>query len=70
MDLLDTPQLDADRQCNERLIAIMDKINREHGRDTVSVSKAKQDSDRNLRCQRRTPRYATRWDELPVAVTK
>ncbi len=67
MDLLDSPQSDAKRQRNERLMALMDKINREHGQDTVSVGKAKKNSAWKLRCQHRTPRYTTRWDELSVA---
>ncbi|TDX29079.1 DNA polymerase V [Modicisalibacter xianhensis] len=70
LDLLDTPQSDADRERNERLMAIMDKINREYGRDTVSVGKAKRDSAWKLRCQHRTPRYTTRWDELPIVTMR
>ncbi|TDX24679.1 impB/mucB/samB family protein [Modicisalibacter xianhensis] len=67
LDLLNTPQSDADRERNERLMNVMDKINREFGRDAVSVGKAKKDSAWKLRCQHQTPRYTTRWDELPVA---
>ncbi|WP_325051823.1 Y-family DNA polymerase [Modicisalibacter coralii] len=69
-DLFDDPQSDAERARNERLMSVIDKINREHGRDAVSVGKPRAGNAWALRCQHRTPRYTTRWDELPIAMLR
>lgn len=66
-DLFDDPQSEADQARNERLMSVIDKINREHGRDAVSIGKPRAGNAWALRCQHRTPRYTTRWDELPIA---
>ncbi|MGM0703896.1 MAG: Y-family DNA polymerase [Pseudomonadota bacterium] len=66
LDLMATPQSDAERQRNERLMATLDKLNREHGRGTVSVGLSSKNAAWHLRSQWRTPRYTTRWDELPI----
>ncbi|MEA3250591.1 MAG: DUF4113 domain-containing protein [Pseudomonadota bacterium] len=48
-------------------MSVMDRINREHGRDAVSIGKPRKGATWALRCQHRTPRYTTNWDELPIA---
>ncbi len=54
------------------LMATMDELNRRFGRDSVRVGSttlASQDSDVRrwaTRQERRSPRYTTRWDEMPV----
>ncbi len=58
---------DEQRERNERLMATLDKLNREHGKNTVRLGMARQGNAWELRCQHRTPRYTTRWDELAVA---
>ncbi|PMR72762.1 Y-family DNA polymerase [Billgrantia endophytica] len=64
LDLMANQQSDADRQRNERLMATLDQINREHGRGAVSLGLSRQDSAWRLRCENRSPRYTSRWDEL------
>jgi DNA polymerase V len=60
----ETPQSEADRQRSQRLMATVDKLNRELGRDTVRLGLPRQGNAWALRCERRTPRYTTRWEEL------
>jgi DNA polymerase V len=44
----------------------MDKLNATLGRDTVRILGAgPKDAIWKLRAERRSPRWATRWDELP-----
>jgi DNA polymerase V len=64
LSLDDTPQSDAERKRSQRLMATVDKLNRELGRDTVRLGLPRQGNAWALRCERRTPRYTTRWDEL------
>lgn len=70
LDLMATPLSDSERQRNERLMATLDKLNREHGRGTISIGMSRKDAAWHLRCQNRTPRYTTRWDELPVVMMR
>lgn len=57
------------------LMATMDSLNRRFGRDSVRVGSttlASQDSDVRrwaTRQERRSPRYTTRWAEMPIAKT-
>ncbi|WP_300273629.1 Y-family DNA polymerase [Halomonas sp.] len=62
--LLETPEDDARRARSQRLMATLDRLNREMGRDTVRFGLPGRDSAWALRCERRTPRYTTRWGEL------
>ncbi|MCG6657594.1 Y-family DNA polymerase [Halomonas campisalis] len=64
LPLLDGPAGEARRDRSRRLMAALDRLNREMGRDTVRFGLPRRDSAWALRCQRRTPRYTTRWDEL------
>jgi DNA polymerase V len=58
-----------------RLMLTMDRINREHGRGTMRIASAAPfefTPGRTVawrgKCERRSPRYTTRWDELPVVI--
>ncbi|MFP4137261.1 MAG: Y-family DNA polymerase [Halomonas sp.] len=62
--LLETPEDDARRARSQRLMATLDRLNREMGRDTVRFGLPGRDNAWALRCERRTPRYTTRWGEL------
>jgi len=66
LDLMATPQSEDERRRNERLMATLDKLNREHGAGTVKLGGGRKNAAWHLRSQWRTPRYTTRWDELPV----
>ncbi|WP_404296956.1 Y-family DNA polymerase [Halomonas sp.] len=64
LSLDETPQSEADRQRSQRLMATVDKLNRALGRDAVRLGLPRQGNAWALRCERRTPRYTTRWEEL------
>ena len=67
------------RKEDEDLMAAVDRVNREHGKGTVGLAAAGlpksdpagQDSstqkDWAMKREKKSPRYTTRWDELPVA---
>ncbi|RUR34772.1 Y-family DNA polymerase [Vreelandella andesensis] len=67
--LLAEPLSDEKRARNERLMAILDKLNREHGKNTVRLGIPRKENAWELRCEHRTPRYTSRWDELALAKT-
>jgi len=69
LGLLGEQQSDEKRERNERLMATLDKLNREHGRNTVRLGMPSKINAWELRCEHRTPRYTTRWDELALAST-
>ncbi|RUR38571.1 Y-family DNA polymerase [Vreelandella populi] len=69
LGLLGEPLSDEKRERNEKLMATLDKLNREHGRGTVRLGMHRKQNAWELRCQHRTPRYTTCWDELPVALS-
>ncbi|MFY0989942.1 Y-family DNA polymerase [Halomonas sp. C05BenzN] len=70
LSLLDTPQRRAERERSERLMAALDDLNRKMGRGTVTLGRATPGAAWHLRCANRTPRWTTRWDELPCADTR
>ena len=49
------------------LMAALDQINAEHGKGTVQVASAGLEQNWRMRCSRRSARYTTSWEELPVA---
>lgn len=49
-----------------QLMAAMDHVNRRFGRGAVRLASEGYLARTSLRCQRRSPNYTTRWDELPV----
>lgn len=67
LSLLDTPQSDNERARNERLMATMDSLNRRMGRGTIHIGMPSASSSWHLRCSHRSPRYTTRWEEIPIA---
>ncbi|WP_416139620.1 Y-family DNA polymerase [Halomonas sp. HK25] len=62
--LLETPGDEVHRARSQRLMATLDRLNREMGRDTVRFGLPRKGNAWALRCERRTPRYTTRWSEL------
>ncbi|GED47401.1 SOS mutagenesis and repair protein UmuC [Vreelandella aquamarina] len=69
LGLLGEQQSADKRERNERLMATLDKLNREHGKNTVRLGMHRKANAWELRCENRTPRYTTRWDELATANT-
>ncbi|WP_326521409.1 Y-family DNA polymerase [Halomonas rhizosphaerae] len=65
LSLLDTTQSRADRERNDRLMVTLDNLNRRMGRGTVTFGRPSPGAAWHLRCANRTPRWTTRWDELP-----
>lgn len=63
------------RKEDEDLTQTVDQINREHGKGTVGIAAAglpgseTASRDWTMKRQNKSPRYTTRWEELPVAVT-
>jgi DNA polymerase V len=53
------------REKSERLMATMDAINREFGRGMVRAGASGVVQRWAMRSENRSPRYTTRWDELP-----
>ncbi|MEG3081932.1 DUF4113 domain-containing protein [Halomonas sp. 5021] len=66
LTLTETPQTEADAQRSERLMATVDKLNRELGRGTIQMGLPRKGNAWALRSERRTPRYTTQWSELLV----
>lgn len=64
LTLAETPQTEADAQRSERLMATVDKLNRELGRGAVQLGLPRKGNAWTLRSERRTPRYTTQWKEL------
>ncbi len=65
LSLLDTPQSRADRARDEKLMTTLDDLNRKMGRGTVTFGRPTAGAAWHLRCANRTPRWTTRWEELP-----
>ena len=62
--LFDEP---SQRERSAKLMLAMDAINAEFGRDTVRTGASGTDKRWAMRSENRSPRFTTRWDELPVA---
>ncbi|MBB5060187.1 hypothetical protein HDF16_004923 [Granulicella aggregans] len=57
---------DLDRERRERAWKAMDKLNATLGRDTVrTLGAGPKNAAWKLRAEDRSPRWTTRWDELP-----
>jgi DNA polymerase V len=52
---------------SEKLMSTLDRLNAEHGRSTVYLASAGIQNRWTALTENRTPRYTTRWDELPKA---
>lgn len=64
-----------DSQRSVQLMQTMDTINREHGRGSIRLASASAlvlgaCRTWHMRSELRSPRYTTRWDELPIAVAR
>ncbi|MDR5899052.1 Y-family DNA polymerase [Halomonas vilamensis] len=64
LTLNETPQTAAEAKRSERLMATVDKLNRELGKGTIQLGLPRQGNAWALRSERRTPRYTTQWSEL------
>ncbi len=64
------PRSEVERGRSQRLMATVDRLNREMGRDTVRFGLPRRGTAWALRCERRTSRYTTRWDELMRVKTR
>lgn len=53
-------------QRSARLMSAMDVINRDYGRGTVTLGASGIAQRWAMRSERRSPRYTTQWDELPI----
>ncbi|MFW6336751.1 MAG: Y-family DNA polymerase [Phycisphaeraceae bacterium] len=61
-----------DHAASHRLMGVMDRINRDHGGGTIRIASSSPFNLRpcrtwHLRREHCSPRYTTRWDELPEA---
>ncbi len=61
-----------DRKAAHRLMGVIDRVNRDHGQGTLRLASASSFQLRpcrtwHLRSDHCSPRYTTRWDELPTA---
>ena len=65
LTLTETPQTEEEAKRSERLMATVDKLNRELGRGTIQLGLARTGNAWALRAEHRTPRYTTQWEELP-----
>ncbi|MYL23957.1 DUF4113 domain-containing protein [Halomonas alkaliantarctica] len=64
LTLTETPQTATEAKRSERLMAAVDKLNRELGKGTIQLGLPRQHNAWALRSERRTPRYTTHWREL------
>ena len=65
-------ELDGDAEVSERLMGAVDAINDRYGKGAIRVASAGvqvKKREWEMRQELRTPRYTTRWDEVPVART-
>jgi len=57
----------ADPDRRTKLMAVMDRLNRDMGRDTVFLAGAGIERGWRMRQGNRSPRYTTHWSEIPLA---
>ncbi|WP_163560981.1 DUF4113 domain-containing protein, partial [Halomonas sp. NO4] len=65
LSLLDTQESQAHREGRERLMATLDALNHQMGRGTVTFGRPSPKAAWHLRCANLTPRWTTRWSEIP-----
>ena len=51
---------------NQRLMQALDTLNKRYGRGAVKISTQGAYKDWQMRQERKSPCYSTRWDEVPV----
>ena len=65
-----TEDVNFNRSASQALMSTIDALNDRYGRGTVQLASAGLSGDRrawSMKQERRTPRYTTRWDEMPIA---
>ncbi len=55
-----------DNEKSKSLMAVLDKLNRDHGRDTVRFAASGMDAEWKMKQGMVSPRYTTRWDDMPI----
>jgi DNA polymerase V len=55
---------DSDQRPGDHLMDMVDRINQDHGPDTVFFGAQGVNREWKMRCGSRSPRYTTQWDEL------
>jgi DNA polymerase V len=55
---------ESDPRPGDHLMGVVDRINREHGPDTLFFGAQGVAREWKMRCGSRSPRYTTQWDEL------
>ena len=56
--------IDFNHHAGDHLMNIMDKVNKDHGPDTLFLGAQGVTREWRMRCVLRSPRYTTQWDEL------
>jgi len=56
--------VDFDHRPGDRLMGLVDRVNRSHGPDTLFFGAQGVTREWKMRCGLRSPRYTTQWDEL------
>ena len=56
--------VDCDHRPGDHLMDLVDRINRDHGPDTLFFGAQGVNREWKMRCGLRSPRYTTQWDEL------
>lgn len=67
VDMFNAPEREADQARATQLNAVMDQLNRKMGRGTLRLGDTRSAAAWKLKANLLTPRYTTRWDELPKA---
>jgi len=57
---------ESQRSRSSQLMTAIDRLNRDYGRDTVTWGSAGIARHWSMRAENRSPRYTTRWSELPI----
>jgi DNA polymerase V len=57
---------DADRIKSAKVTELMDQINKDHGANTIFCAAAGTKRSWKTKSEKRSPRYTTNWDELPI----
>jgi DNA polymerase V len=60
-------ETEKDWQSQEKLIAVVDQINRKYGAETLTFGIVGKKQSWRMRAEKRSPRFTTKWDELPLA---
>jgi DNA polymerase V len=68
LDLMETIQESQTRDLERerRICEVVDRLNRQYGAETITFGSVGKKQSWRLRCGRRSPRFTTCWDELPV----